>query len=175
MEKGYIQKLSEKVDVSSFATCNGGQNINSFYLPIYSITYGNKDRFSSTNLQGSWWSVDFINRRVKIYKYRIKTGDFGAGADASHPKSWYFYGKTADGTYKEIDRQFNQTELNGPEKNKFYNVNSQEVFIGFKIILIESFGSNVPYVLTFSEFDVYERKRHSACYVRKQIFQLFFI
>ena len=174
MEKGFIQSLSEKMNLSLFANCSGTA-LSKQFLPKNSVTYGNVLRFSSPNARNSRWIVDLINIKIQIERYRIKTGNFSPNPSGSHPRTWTLYGKTIDGEYKIIDKRINQTEMNNMNKNKFFRVKSKEPFTGFKIILNESAAPNLKYALTFSEFDIYEKlKRCSICYRRERVGSIFF-
>ena len=178
IQKGFIQSLSEKMNKSLFAKCNGSQ-IRSNWPPEAGITYGNYERYSSSNVPGSWWSVDFINIIISIKYYRIKSCNFEAGPDKAQPKSWRLLGKTLNNEYTKIDEEINRIEMKHANAHKFYPIKSKEKFSGFKIELIESFASTYPNVLTFAEFDIYENLLKCSSRISREpktfIYQIVFL
>ena len=45
--------------------------------------------------------------------------------------------------------------MNQSSHEKFFSIDSKEVFTGFKISDIKTFSGAYPYVITFAEFDVF--------------------
>ena len=175
MSKGYIESLSKTHELSSFLTWKNSTNVDG-YLPEYGITYGTTNRFSSHNLEESWWSIEFKRRKIRVNFYRLKTGNFAPGYYGAHPKSWVLYGRKTNGKYIAISTINNCIEMNQASHVNLFHISSKDVFTGFKISDVESFSGAYPNTLTFEEFDVYGfDERCSQKYVKSSCINYFIV
>ncbi|OHS92924.1 hypothetical protein TRFO_40731 [Tritrichomonas foetus] len=102
--------------------CNGNSHKKSLITISSSGDYSvqsyqviNKDwnsSWSTKNIEGSWWKVDFKNRNVSLCAYSIKTGFGGVGSP--HLRNWRMEGSVDDVVWEVIDDKKLNNDLDGP-------------------------------------------------------------
>lgn len=73
--------------------------------------YDDDNSFSSEDEPNSWICFDFVNQKVVLTKYMIKSSSYGPGL--SHLKSWIVEGSNDKNVWETIDEQKNCSSLNG--------------------------------------------------------------
>jgi hypothetical protein len=90
-------------------TASSSQNPQSY--PLRNLAdFENQSMFYTQNLPNSWICYDFVKNHIKPTHYSIRSR---RDADCDHLRSWILEGSLDAKTWIELDRQENNTKLNG--------------------------------------------------------------
>ena len=103
--------------------------------------------------------------RLRLNAYRIKSSE--NGFNASHLKSWSFYGSNDDKEWTLIDRKEDKNVLNGHLFNEMFVLN--KVIRPFSMFMLnETLSWFYPNKIMFAEFDVYAQYERKTILVKRK-------
>lgn len=111
--------------------------INSSPLNVIDF-YDYEDSFSTEDEPNSWICFDFINQKVILNKYVIRSSSYGPGL--SHLKSWVVEGSNDKNVWHTIDERKNCSSLNGSSLECTFNC--RNLTSGFQYIRLRQTGLN---------------------------------
>ena len=119
------------------------------------IDYNWNDRWCSNGeTPGEWWEMNFVNKKVKINGYSIKTYSC---VQWNHLKNWVIEGKNVGEEWEEIDRQDNN-DLNGASYQHYFSI--PKTTKPYQCIRIKNIGKDhfpygVSYFLVLTNFEIF--------------------
>jgi hypothetical protein len=113
---------------------------------------GTNSDFHSRNESNQWICFDFKAMKIRPTHYSIRT--FGPGPNNYHLKNWVIEGSTDGESWVEIDRQENNTDLNGSFAIMVFNICTVDTFrmIRLRQIGLDHHGDNC---LIFTAFELF--------------------
>lgn len=90
-----------------------------------------------------WIEFDFLNRKVQIISYTIRTN--GNEQFFYHPKSWKIIGSNDHVYWDMIDMEKNRKELNGSNKQSYFlcNKNNRKFYKYIRFVQFQSWGNQI--------------------------------
>ncbi|OHT09491.1 hypothetical protein TRFO_04586 [Tritrichomonas foetus] len=133
------------VDVCASSSTSGGKS--------YQVLEKNwRERWRSENAIGSWWEIDFKERKVAVCAYSIKTKQYPPGS--AHLKSWKLEGSNEHGVWTTIDMRKNTTELNGSGLSHTWQCKMTQPYRYLRITSI-GYDHNMTNYLSFSGIEFF--------------------
>jgi hypothetical protein len=96
--------------------------------PKYITILTSASRFGTKNRPPSWFKCDFKGMRITPTHYTIVTDHDDPGWRANHPISWVLQGSLDDAEWKELDRQQDCQQLNGPDRTVTFEITTPTKF-----------------------------------------------
>jgi hypothetical protein len=113
-----------------------------------------EDDFCSDNFPGQWICLEFKSHRVQISDYSIRS--FRLGQFFAHPKSWVLEGSSDNQNWIELDRRFNNDQLNGALLSATFHVTTS-AFYRFIRLRQTDVNHHGTHWLVFSAFELFGR------------------
>lgn len=136
----YLVKSSkENIDKEIIIKSSSVNSTNEFHQPINVVLYDNDYYYYSQNLQKSWISFDFRNRRIVPTEYTIKSGPWKE--NGHHLKNWVLEGSVDNESWKIIDEEKDSSFLNGKHLYHTFKIENN-CSDKFRFIRIHSTGLN---------------------------------
>jgi hypothetical protein len=107
------------VDVTS-------SSVNRDRVPKHAIDLDAENDFCSKNLPGQWICLEFKRHRVQTSHYSMRSFNYPTGY--AHPKSWVIEGSHDNQSWMELDRRFNNDQLNGQLLTATFHVAKSEFY-----------------------------------------------
>lgn len=158
---GILSKLTELAEgnVHTKGVVNITASTSDHNEPFNVADFGWNDCFFTESRPSSWLMLDFLDKRISVTNYTIKTHKYKAGT--CHLKAWIIEGSVDCNTWEEIDRRSTPV-LNGPNKMQTFPAsslkNSNSSTGGrFRYVRLRQTGANCKgnYILALSNIEFF--------------------
>ena len=152
---GVIQVLQKIHNLDDFLEVESSDPFDDSRKAKNSFDYKHTDlRFETKPYDITYFKFSFKSISLCINAYRIKSSE--NGFNASHLRSWSFYGSNDDKEWTLIDRKEDESVLNGYLFNEMFVLN--KVVGPFSMFMInETLSWLYLKKIMFAEFDVYDQ------------------
>lgn len=156
---GILSKLTELAEgnVHSKGVVNITASTSDHKEAFNVADFGWNDCFFTESRPNSWLMFDFLDKRISVTNYTIKTHKYKSGT--CHLKAWVIEGSVDNNTWEEIDKR-NTPVLNGPNRMQTFPASSlknSNTGGRFRYVRLRQVGANCKgnYILALSNIEFF--------------------